>query len=402
MRTARLVAVFAVAVAARAASGQESAAPPVTAPAAEHGSTECGAGPTSTTADGHLWAEVDYVRYWLKPVCLTVPTITAGSNADAQPGAGGQPGTQLLQGLHKFQFDGASGLRPRLGAWLGDDRLFGVEVEGFVLEQVAASSDVNATATSAPTFIAFQNPDNSHAALPFSIPGVVTASSAAVGRSQLWGVEGNLAAHFCADRGGCTLHATGLFGCRYLQLDDRVTVTNQQVLVSDPSVRAVGEADFATRNQFVGAQVGSRLGVSHGPLSLDLATKLALGGVHLVSTVAGGPLLSGASVLPPLVPGPVLALHSNVGRSASDRIAVVPEFNLRLRWRVADHVYLTLGYNALYWNRILCPGDEMDPHANVTELPFRGPVVGPPAPTPQFKFTDAFAHGLELGFGMNF
>jgi hypothetical protein len=400
MRFVPVMAAMVLALAAGVASAQQvapAADGPVEATASD---LRPGLGPNPPA--GRVWAEADYVLYWIKPVCLTVPTITARGNLDAQPGVPGEPHTELLQGLHKFQFGGASGVRPRLGGWFTDDEFLGVVVEGFVLEQVAASSNVVTGNGGSPTFLVFQNPDNSPGALPFSIPGVVAADSWAVGRSQLWGAEGNLAAHFCTDRGGCTLRATGLVGCRYLQLDDRVDITNRQALVSDPSVVAVGQADFATRNQFVGGQVGSRLGASSGAFSLDVTTKLAVGGVHLVSTVAGSPLLSGASVLPPLVPGPLLALPSNVGRSASDRIAVVPEFNLRLRWQVTEHVYLTLGYNALYWNRILCPGDQMDAHVNPTELPFRGPRVGPEAPTPQFKFTDTFAQGLEAGLGLSF
>src|SRR5262249_54549756 len=147
---------------------------------------------------------------------------------------------------------------------------------------------------------------------------------------------------------------------------------------------------------------GSRLGVARGPVSLDLTTKLAFGGTHLVSEVAGSPLIGGASVLPPLGPGPLLALPSNVGKSASDRITGVPEFNLRFRWQVSEHIHLTLAYNLLYWNKILCPGDQMDPHVNTTVLPFRGSLAGPAAPVPQFAFTDAFAHGLEAGLGFSF
>jgi hypothetical protein len=81
---------------------------------------------------------------------------------------------------------------------------------------------------------------------------------------------------------------------------------------------------------------------------------------------------------------------------------VVPEFNLRLRWQAGDHFFLTLGYDLLYWNKILCPGDQMDPHVNITQLPFRGPVVGPAVPAPKFVFTDAFVHGLEAGVGFSF
>ncbi|MFN4260577.1 MAG: BBP7 family outer membrane beta-barrel protein, partial [Gemmataceae bacterium] len=346
--------------------------------------------------------ELDYVLYWLKPVCFTVPGLSIGDPNDPEPGVFGQPGTRLIQGDHKFEFRGANGLRSRLGFWLTKDQFLGVETEGFVLEQVTASQDVVAGAANPPVFLVFQNPDGTNAALPFSIPGVVNGSSTAVGQSQMWGLETNLAIHFHQQRGPWTLHATGLFGCRYLHLEDRVIVTNRQSLVSEPSITAVGEAQFATRNQFVGGQLGSRLGVERGPWQVDLTTKLAFGETHLVSMVAGGPLLSGASVAPPLVPGPLLALPSNVGQSSSNRITVVPELNLRVRWRFLDGCYVTVGYNLLYWNKILCPGDQMDRQVNITALPFRGPLVGRPAPAPKFVFTDTFRQGLEAGLGINF
>lgn len=346
--------------------------------------------------------EADYIVYWLKPVCLTVPTISTGSPNDPQPGVLGQPNTQLLQGDHKFEFNGASGIRPRLDAWLTDDQFLGIEVEGFVLEQVTAGSPVSTTNGSPATFLIFENPDNSKAALPFTIPGLITGSSAANGMSRLWGVDSNLATHIAVARGGWTLQATLLAGGRFLELDDRVVITNRQVLVADPSVSATGEANFATRNQFIGGQVGSRFGLTRGPWTLDLTTKVALGEAHLVTEVTGSPLVSGSSVLPPLVPGPLLALPSNVGLLSSDRIAVVPECNVRLRWQVTDHIHLSLAYNVLYWNKILCPGDQMDPHVNTTQLPFNGPVTGTLAPAKQFVFTDAFAHGVEAGLGFSF
>jgi len=352
---------------------------------------------------GRFWAEADYVIYWLKPVCFTVPGLSVGNLSDPQPGVLGQPGSQLVQGDSKFQFKGANGLQPRIGVWLTDDQFLGIEAEGFVLEQVASGGTVASNSNGGPPlFLVFQEPDNTNAALPFSVPGSVAASSSAVGESRLWGADTNALFHISTQRGACTLHATALVGCRYLNLDDRVIVTNRQSLVSDPSVTAFGQGNFATQNQFVGGQIGSRFGCAYGPLRLDLTSKLAFGETYLVSEVAGSPLLSSAGVQPPLVPGPLLALPSNVGRLASDRVTVVPQFDLRLRWQVCTRFYLTLGYNFLYWNKILCPGDQMDALVNTTQLPGRGPVVGPADPAPKFVFTDAFAQGLQAGFGLTF
>lgn len=107
-------------------------------------------------------------------------------------------------------------------------------------------------------------------------------------------------------------------------------------------------------------------------------------------------------VLPPLVPGPLLALPSNLGRSTFARITVVSECTLRLRWQVGEGSHLTPGYKVLHWNKILCPGDQMDGQVNTTLLPFRGPVVGASDPAPKFAFTDTFRQRVEAGLGFTF
>jgi hypothetical protein len=346
-------------------------------------------------------AEVDYLLWWLKPVCLKAPTLSVGNPADPVPGALGQPGTRLVQGGSKFEFPGASGVRVRLGNWLSEDRLLGVELGGFVLEQKENRQPFRTSGGAPATYLVFQTPANEHAALPFSVPGLVDGSSEAVGSTHLWGLEANLASWFGArDYGDVSCGATLLAGCRYLQIDDRVVVRNVQSLVADPSAQAAGEADFATRNQFVGAQLGARFGVACGAWLFELTPKVALGETHLVSTVRGGPLLSGQGLAPPLVPGPVLALPSNVGRRASDRIAVVTEATARLRWQFHENAALHVGYNALYWSKVLCPGDQMDTHVNVTQLPFRGPEAGRRDPARLFQFTDAFYQGLDVGVAL--
>src|SRR5262249_51499659 len=156
--------------------------------------------------------------------------VTIGNLSDRQPGVLGQPGTQLVTGDHKFEFRGANGLRVRCGGWLSDEQILGLEVEGFVLEQVAAGQEARSGAGGPPLFLAFQNPDNTQAALPFSVPGVVAAQSSAVGTSQMWGLEANLPLHLSVERGPWTLHGTGLLGCRYLHLTDRVHVLDRQFL----------------------------------------------------------------------------------------------------------------------------------------------------------------------------
>jgi hypothetical protein len=350
---------------------------------------------------GLVWGRVEYLLWWRKPVCLKPPILTAGSPADAVPGAIGQPGTVLVLGQSKFEFPAGSGVRPAVGVWLLGDELLGLEVSGLYLQQGSNSRSFQTVQGNPPTFLPFQNPQNVQQALPFSIPGAVEGTSFACGTSGLSGVEASLLSRAAQMRSAVELSATFLVGYRFLELTDRVVVTQTQSLVADPSVQAVGSDTFTTRNQFHGAQVGCRLGLGYGDWSLEYRTSLAVGETLLVSQINGSPLI-GPPVAAGLVPGPLLALASNLGEKKTTRISLVPELALTAHYRVGEYLSLSLGYNVLYWNKILCPGDQMDTHANLTLLPGRGPATGPAVPASPIAFTDFFAQGLTAGVELRY
>ncbi len=127
---------------------------------------------------------------------------------------------------------------------------------------------------------------------------------------------------------------------------------------------------------------------------------MAAGDAHLVNDIAGSPLSSGSPLVPGLLPGPYLALSSNSGRQVTDRVAIVPEVALKLRYRITESLLLTLGYDLLYWNRVHCPGDQMDPVINTTQI--LGKLSGQASPTDPGVNTDFFAQGLTAGLEWNF
>jgi hypothetical protein len=354
--------------------------------------------PQAEESGGRFVADVEFLVRWFKPVCEAPAVLTIGNPADAVPGALGQPGTRAVIGQgHKFEFGATPGVQVTVG-WDRGDRAIGLQVSGFILEQAASGQHYAADPSGAPnTYLAYRAPDNRNQALPFTIPGVVTGGSVSVGSTKLWGAGGDLVVPFTIDRGDSTFYGRFLVGGRYLDLTDRVRVTNALRLVADPSAFAVGADQFGTRNQFAGPQVGTTLGLGWGRWSLEYTTKLAAGMTHQVRTIAGSPLVAGSVSSPLLVPGPLLALPSNVGRDTSSRVTLVPEVGIKTQWAVNSWCSLSLGYSLLYWNKVLCPGDQMSPFANVTQLPFRGPAAGSPDPRPLFVQTDYFAQGLDFG-----
>lgn len=350
------------------------------------------------TPQHNVWGEVDLLLWWLKPVCLKPPTLTSGSPFDAAPGAIGQPNTHvLIEGEHKFEFKGANGIRPILGFGFNEDRSLGLLLEGFVLERVAANQ-VFVTGNGSPTtYLPYQDPANVQRSLPFTIADRINGSSLASGSTQLWGTEADAYYSFSTIRGSFLLSAQALAGFRYLNLRDQVLVTNELGPVGDPTSRAVGQDKFTTQNQFYGPQVGARLSASCGDWTFEGTGKLAAGLTRQEIEIAGSPLLAAAGNVNGLVPGPLLALPSNIGRQSSDRVTLVPEISFNIRYRITDQWAVSVGYGLLYWNKVLCPGDQMDSHVSITQLPGHGPLAGPAVPAPMFVHTDAFAQGLNAG-----
>ena len=376
------------------AFGQHPALPPESAPPSPAWSD-------ASPVMGGIYTSLDYLLWWMKPVCLKVPTLTGGAPADAVPGAFGQPGTSLLAGASRFEFSGASGLRPRVGLRSADG-IFAVEAEGFALETVASHQGYQTQPGSPATYIPYIAPNGTNQALPFTIPGVVNGSVAATGTSHLWGCEANAIANVLAnDYAHCRVQLGLLAGFRYLQLQDEIVLRNTQSLVSDPSVVAFGQNSLTTRNQFYGVQLGQRLEVTSARGSLSAFGKLAVGETNLANNFVGAPLV-GNAVLPGLVPGPVQVLPSNSGYHSTYRVSLVPEIGTNMRLNITDRATVSLGYSLLYWNRILCPGDLMDPRVNATQLPFRGPVTGAALPAVNAVHTDYFAHGINAGFEFRF
>jgi hypothetical protein len=360
-------------------------------------------GPIAATTD--IYAEVDFLLRWFKPVCASVPIVSIGDPRAPIPGALGQPGTQIVVGgspPHKFEFPMTPGLQVTLGCD-PPNGVIGWRISGFIIEQAANGQHFTADPDGFPnTYLPYQAPDNSYRALPFTIPGLVTGGSAAVGSTKIWGVESDITLPFAIDHGSHLFYGTFLVGARYLDLTDRVRVTNALHLVADPSAFAVGASQFSTHNRFAGPQVGATLGVRRRIWSLEYTTKLAAGLTHQLRNIEGSPLLNYSVFSPLLVPGPLLALPSNVGRETAQRVTLVPEVAIKSSLALNSWCSVSLGYSLIYWNKVLCPGDQMSPLVNVGQVPFHSPVPGALDPKPQFAHTDYVAHGLEFGIQLRY
>jgi hypothetical protein len=366
-----------------------------------------------------FWAQVDYILWRVKNGPLPVPIVTTGDpNVGFDPkfgntvntaGALDQPGTAILFGRSSIHLPLASGVRLTAGGWISEDQRLGIEGGGFVLQQLTNHLAVASNTTGSPAlyFPIFSSIANAERAIPIADPlrlfsGDVSINSA----SQLWGAEGNLL--FALYR-HCEMDFSLLAGFRYANLREslRIHNTTNDLLFGNT---AVLNDSFQTSNEFYGGQLGSRFALRYDFLSLTLTSKIALGSIHQIVNIQGDITQIGPNPLVPpglgTFPGGLYAQSSNIGRfnpnPFTGPFSILPSIELKLGFQVSDRIRAFAGYDFLYWNQLVRPGNLINHTVNLTQNAVLDPngagvLVGDAQPTPLFRRSDYWAQGVSLG-----
>lgn len=364
-----------------------------------------------------LWADAEYLLWWIKEGPLGAPLLTSGTPASA--GIIGNPGTGIIVGGGGGDIDykSFSGARVTLGSWLGDSGNFGAEASGFFLqeEHVAYTATSDGSGNS-PLLVrpvvnaATATETGQVVAAPGSFAGAFTFSSS----SRFWGFETNGLVNLIRS-GGTGLDL--LAGFRYLDLSESIQVNTQSTPlpggvgffagspVLGPNALAIQDA-FATRNQFYGGQIGARGRFQSGRLLCDVTGKVAFGGVHQNVRAGGSTYLLGPDgSIQGRANGGLLALPTNIGRRTSNDGAVVPEVGVRVGYQITPRLGAHLGYTLIYFDNVLRPGDQINRVVNLTQVPSSanfGTLTGPREPTPQANDSRFWAQGVNFGLSFRY
>lgn len=348
--------------------------------------------------DTGLWGGAEYLIWWLQNSPIPVPLATVNV---APPATIGQPGTTILWGAGSGRdvgFGAFSGGRFTLGGWLGD-RDFGLEASGFVLESrsVIFNSDAfggTNSSLSVPFFAAQPPPGVESAIVATPFPNNISSTVTA----QLWGAEGNGVLNLYEDG---TFRLAALVGFRYLDLRENLSLTDAIFFLPTNGVLSITDV-FNTQNQFYGGQLGLRGGAYYFDWTFDACFKIALGGMQETLNVAGFTrVTNGAFGLPNgTTPIGLFAEPSNIGTSTRSLFTVIPEFQCKVGYFVTPGIRPFVGYNVLFVNNVIRPGDQIDRNINTTQNPFiggSGALVGPAFPLPRFNNSSFLAQGINLG-----
>ena len=138
--------------------------------------------------------------------------------------------------------------------------------------------------------------------------------------------------------------------------------------------------------------------------------KVALGSTHQVVNIQGDTtqtaLPGGFAPMPGSFAGGIYALPTNSGRRFANEFSVIPALELKVGYQLTQRLRATLGYDFMYWNQVVRPGNQIDHSINPTQsVPFGttgGVLVGPAVPAALFNRTDFWAQGVSFGLELRF
>ena len=383
-----------------------------------------------------FYGDVEYLLWWVKNAPLSVPLVSTGPISSTHHGLLGPPAEDAAEstvlygaphspaqgGNDSQRFPAFSGMRVKLGYNLGDSQRAAIEASGFFLGSRSAGYSANSDGNgnpilgfpvynSIPYTIGSMTIRQCEDSLPISIPndpqraranGIIIGAVKISNNLQLWGADLN---------GVISLYRapswtlSGLVGFRYLDLKESLNITGRIEGVSGfyRGQSGVVVDEFATHNQFFGGTLGLRESYSSGRLSLDLTARVSLGVSHEIENIAGG--FTSVNFTAPSAAGTegIFAQPANEGRSSSNKFAVVPEVQLKIGYNITPRLRATIGYDFLYYNNVLRPGDQIDRNVPKGQTFNQAdPTVSTTSPSRLSKTTDFFAHGLSVGMEFRF
>jgi hypothetical protein len=372
-------------------------------------------GPRMCCGPTGIWVDTEYLAWWMRGMHVP-PLVTTGSVSDAHPGALGQPGTSVLFGDDNIDDQFRSGGRIQVGKWFDPCEMVGIEGEYFRLGE--AATHYRAWSDGDPTlFRPFFNEDPNHppgigvgqraekVAFPNTLDGAILVDAA----TRFQGAAALMRFAMCHadscwnDPCSCaTVHdsyrSNLILGYRYLQLDDRVDVTEQLTTTDGTNTTFVGEDNFSTRNQFNGAEIGVDMEFRRNRWLLDFSPRIALGNTRQTGLVSGfnSTTTSNKTAGNPTTTldpnGDLLTKSTNGGPHSADHFSAVPEIRLKLGYQATQHAQVTLGYDFLAWSGVARAGDQIDLQ---TTAPGLATIDSHPAyPNRTSTF---WAQGLDLG-----
>jgi hypothetical protein len=360
--------------------------------------------PRRVAVPPECWVNAEWLFWHLRDA--PVPAFVGGGNpAQPNPGVpGGGNYTPLVGPTRTLGM--LNGARVTVGKWFDPDGELGGELSGFLFARVG-TADAFPNSPGRTLGVPFFGTNGTVGVYQYSNPGQYSGSLAVSTANQLYNGEA-LFLHRWYNNG--FVNVDGLLGYRYIQSDESLALYGRSQGIATyagaavpPGVTVSTSDSFRARTDFHGLELGTRLEARYGVFTIAAFAKGGLGANVETLRIDGETQATGFGITKTTAGG-VYALPSNLGRAVHTTFAGMGEFGTELGVKVTDHLTLRVGYDLLYWTKVLRPGNAVDSVANLAQVPIDpsyNPAALGPRPIPMFRTSDLLANGLVLGVSID-
>lgn len=354
---------------------------------------------------GSYYARAEFLYWWLSgdaypPLVTTSPDDTPRVDA----GVLGEDDTSILFGNDTLNGGGRAGVRTVFGVYLTDC----TRLEGDWFTLGSKGSQFNHSSDGDPILARpfFNLSSGQQDANLIAYPGVFDGRIDIRANTEFMGAGIHLARNlsYCGDC--CGYHKLDfVYGFRYLGLyeDFSVNTTSEvegQSTAPIGTVFSVHDA-FSTSNSFFGGNVGVSGEANRGRWYFTGAARLGIGGTREKVAVGGSTRVRQPGEDGATFDGGLLAMPTNIGKYSTNAFGLVPHLELRVAYCVTRQIKWTVGYDLMYWSRVVRPGDQISLFVNPTQGSGQE-LRGTPGPLFPFKETDLWITGVSTGFEFTF
>jgi hypothetical protein len=357
-----------------------------------------------------FYTEASFLLMWINSGSIPLTLATGGPSL----GVVGQPGTTTLLGGNDVNYHSFTGLKVAVGGFFNENSRVGWELSGFYLGAVNSQQGVATTSNMVIARPFFDPAIRRANARIIAAPGAFSGGIVSDTSARVWGYE---TGPFFRVVQGPNVTMDIITGYRQLQFGEVLNVYDTSSVLAGGTTAfngigvgagsAIAYHDrFGVTNTFYGGNIGLRTSVGRGGFFLDLAGKIAIGGVHQMVNADGSTTLvrGGGFVAPVTAPGGFLTSGPYSGLRSENRFAVLPEGDIKLGYQFTSWLNMFIGYQVMYLSSVARPGDQLSGNITVSQLPtspnFNLRPTGQTAP--QVNADDLWIHGFNFGLTVSY
>jgi len=321
------------------------------------------------------WTSFEYLLYYIHSVGVNTQLVSVGTPVGG--GVLGTPAGTVLYPGQALKFNPMSGARVSFGSWLPNNPIKGWEIVGTIVEtkndrfqagfgdQVVARPVIDSNLGVSAALIV---------ASPFFATGGVFVDTS----SFNWTLEANSLRRLYVDE---QRQVSLIWGSRYFDLNEELHVFQTTNLLPGNTTFFYGgivpaparidvEDNFDVRNQYLATQVGLKGEYHYRRWVFGWTSKFGFGTNYQTLDIKGvSRLIPTPGALPNEVPGGLLAVSSNIGRTHKYMFAWNADSQIKLGYRMLRNLDVIFGYNFFWINNVIRPGTEIDPQINPQFVP---------------------------------